>query len=144
MNNIIQYGKKGGILMSDKYFMGYTIHDNSGKLYYPNTVLISNKYEKFTVSMANDILDYLLSIEAIKNTTLTQLKRAKIIFMAMKRILNNQQPPKFTIDDVKLTIDILEEITNMNTLSNEQKKANSKVVLFLKSIFELVDVEINK
>ena len=95
--------------MSDINFMGYKI--NTGiKHFLPNTVLFTKNDEKITVAMAQDAVDYILGVLARKNPLIDTYKKAKTVFSAIKLILENKQPSKVAKDDVKVAIDVLEEI----------------------------------
>lgn len=124
--------------MSDRYFMGYKIHHNTG-FYLPNTVLFSKEDVKITVSMAKDALDYILSMIALKNPVIEKYKKAKAVFTGMKMILENKQPSKFTKEDAKTAVDVLEEITNMTAQSDAEKEQNARYAFICKLLIDGLD-----
>ena len=124
--------------MSDRYFMGYKIHHNTG-FYLPNTVLFSKEDVKITVSMAKDALDYILSMIALKNPVIEKYKKAKAVFTGMKIILENKQPSKFTKEDAKTAVDVLEEITNMTAQSDAEKEQNARYAFICKLLIDGLD-----
>ena len=97
--------------MNDQYVMGYKINTNI-KHYLPNTVLFIRNDEKITVAMAQDAVDYILGVLARKNPLIDAYKKAKTVFSAIKLMLENKQPSRVTKADVKIAIDVLEEIQN--------------------------------
>lgn len=124
--------------MSDRYFMGYKIHYNTG-FYLPNTVLFSKEDVKITVSIAKDALDYILSILALKNPVIEKYKKAKSVFFGMKMILENKQPSKFTKEDTKTAIDVLEEIMNMTARTDTEKEQNARYAFICKLMIDGFD-----
>ena len=124
--------------MSDRYFMGYKI--NAGiKHFLPNTVLFTKNDEKITVAMAQDAVDYILGVLARKNPLIDTYKRAKTVFFAIKLILENKQPSKVTKEDVKIAIDVLEEIQNMTAKSEAEKEYNARCALLCKFLVDGLD-----
>lgn len=121
--------------MSDRYFMGYKIHHNTG-FYLPNTILFSKGDMKITVSMAKDALDYILSMIALKNPVIEKYKRAKAVFSGMKMILENKKPSMFTKEDAKTAIDVLEEITNMTARTDAEKEQNAQYAFVCKLLID--------
>lgn len=124
--------------MSDRYFMGYKIHYNAG-FYFPNTVLFSKDDIKITVSMAKDALDYILSMIALKNPVIEKYKKAKVVYSGMKMILENKQPSRFTKEDAKTAVDVLEEITNMTARTDAEKEQNARYAFICKLLFDGLD-----
>lgn len=117
--------------MSERYFMGYKV--NTGiKHFMPNTVLFTKKDEEITVSMAKDAVDYILGVLARKNPLIDTYKKAKTVFLAIKLILENKQPSRVTKEDVKVAIDVLEEILNMTAKSEAEKEYNARCALLCK------------
>lgn len=124
--------------MSDRYFMGYKINTNI-KYYLPNTVLFTIHDEEITVAMAQDALDYILGELARRNPVIDTYKKAKTVFSAVKLILENKQPSKITKDDVKIAIDVLEEIKNLSARSEAEKEYNAKCALLCKGLVDGLD-----
>lgn len=124
--------------MSDRYFMGYKI--NAGiKHFLPNTVLFTKKDEKITVAMAQDAVDYILGVLARKNPLIDTYKKAKTVFSAIKLILENKQPSRVTKEDVKVAIDVLEEIQNLYAKSEAEKEYNARCALLCKLLVDGLD-----
>ncbi len=121
--------------MSDRYFMGYKIHHNTG-FYLPNTVLFSKEDMKITVSMAKDALDYILSMIALKYPIIEKYKKAKAVFLGMKMILENKQPSKINKEDAKTAVDVLEEITNMTAHTDAEKEQNARCAFICKMVID--------
>lgn len=121
--------------MTDTHFMGYTIHRNS-KHFLPSTVLFSNASTSITVAMANDAIDYVLSVLAHKNPWIDSYKKAKTVFSAIKMFLNNQQPYRLRKEDLKTTVDVLEEIQNASATSDAEKDYNARCALFCKLMID--------
>lgn len=121
--------------MSETYFMGYKINKNI-KHFTSNTVLFSNETDSITVTMAKDFLDYILGLIAIKNPMIEKYQKAKKVFLALKNWLDNRHPHPPNTDDIKATIDVLEEIKNMSANSDDEKAYNSKYALFCKMIID--------
>ncbi len=121
--------------MSYRYFMGYKIHHNTG-FYLPSTILFSKEDVQITVSMAKDALDYVLSMIALKNPVIEKYKKAKAVFLGMKMILENKQPPKFTKEDMKTAIDVLNEIMNMSARTDAEKERNARCASICKMVID--------
>lgn len=121
--------------MSDRYFMGYKINTNI-KHFLPNTVLFTKNDEKITIAMAQDAVDYILGVLARKNPLIDAYKKAKTVFSAIKLILENKQPPKMKKDDVKVAVDVLEEILNMTAKSDAEKEHNARCALLCKLLID--------
>lgn len=114
--------------MSDVYIMGYKVNTNLRK-FMPQAVLFTKNDEKITVEMVQSATDYILGILAIQNPLVAKYKKAKIFFSAINLILENKQPPKISKDDVKIVIDVLEEIHNMYAKSDAEKIFNARCAL---------------
>lgn len=124
--------------MSDQYFMGYKV--NTGiKHFLPNTALFTKNDEKITVAMAQDAVDYILGVLARKNPLIDTYKKAKTVFSAIKLMLENKQPSRVTKDDVKVAIDVLEEILNMTIKSEAEKEYNARCALLCKLLVDGLD-----
>lgn len=124
--------------MSDQYFMGYKV--NTGiKHFLPNTVLFTKNDEKITVAMAQDAVDYILGVLARKNPFIDTYKKAKTVFSAIKLMLENKQPSRVTKDDVKVAIDVLEEILNMTVKSDAEREHNTRCALLCKLLVDGLD-----
>ena len=124
--------------MSDRYFMGYKF--NTGiKHFLPNTVLFTKNDEKITVAMAQDAVNYILGVLAHKNPLIDTYKKAKTVFSAIKLMLENKQPSRVTKEDVKVTIDVLEEIQNLSAKSEAEKEYNARCALLCKLLVDGLD-----
>ena len=124
--------------MSDQYFMGYKV--NVGiKHFLPNTVLFIKNDEKITFSMAQDAVDYILGVLARKNPLIDTYKKAKTVFSAIKLMLENKQPSRVTKEDVKVAIDVLEEIQNLYAKSGAEKEYNARCALLCKLLVDGLD-----
>lgn len=121
--------------MSDNYFMGYKVNTNIN-YYLPNTVLFTKNDEKVTVAMAKDAVDYVLGVLARKNPLIETYKRAKTVFSAIKLILENKHPSRVTNDDLKVTIDVLEEIKNISAKSEAEKEYNARCTFVCKLLID--------
>lgn len=113
--------------------MGYKIHLNIS-YFTPNTVLFSNETDRITVSMVNDVLDYVLSVIALKNPLVESYKKAKTVLSVIKMRLCNKQLSRPSKRDLKTTVDVLEEIFNINAKSEQQKEYNARCSLICKLI----------
>lgn len=124
--------------MSERYFMGYKI--NAGiKHFLPNTVLFIKNDEKITVAMAQDAVDYILGVLARKNPLIDTYKKAKTVFSAIKLMLENKQPSRVTKEDIKVAIDVLEEIQNLYAKSEAEKEYNARCALLCKLLVDGLD-----
>lgn len=124
--------------MSERYFMGYKV--NTGiKHFLPNTVLFIKNDEKITVAMAQDAVDYILGVLARKNPLIDTYKKAKTVFSAIKLMLENKQPSRVTKEDVKVAIDVLEEIQNLYAKSDDEKEYNARCALLCKLLVDGLD-----
>lgn len=121
--------------MNDMYILGYKINTNI-KHYLPNTVLFTKGDEQITVAMAQDAVDYILGVLARKNPLIDKYKKAKTVFSAIQLILSNQKPPKIKKDDVKVAIDVLEEILNSYAKSEAEKEYNARCALLCKWVVD--------
>ena len=117
--------------MSDQYIMGYKIHFNITH-FTPDTVLFSSETDCITVSMVNNVLDYILNIIALKNPLLESYKRAKMVFTAIRNGLANKQMPRLSKKDLETTVDVLKEILNANAKTEQQKEQNERNALICK------------
>ena len=124
--------------MSDRYFMGYKFHTGI-KHFLPNTVLFTKNDEKITVAMAQDAVDYILGVLARKNPLIDTYKKSKTVFSAIKLMLENKQPSRVTKDDIKVAIDVLEEIKNLSAKSEAEKEYNTRCALLCKWLVDGLD-----
>ncbi len=102
----------------------------------PNTILYRDNNVDFTVSMALDMVDYILSVLATKNEQIETYKRAKIFFTATKLMLNNKTPQRLCKEDYKFAVDVVEEIKNMHAHSEQEKIRNANYALLIKFIID--------
>ncbi len=117
--------------MNEPGFMGYKINKNV-KHFLPNTVLFSNKNERITVAMIKNVLDYILGIIATRCPLVESYKTAKTVFDAMKMVLENKRPSKPSKEDMKTTVDVLEEITDLSAKSKWEKEQNARYAFLCK------------
>ena len=121
--------------MNEPGFMGYKINKNV-KHFLPNTVLFSNKNERITVAMIKNVLDYILGIIATRSPLVESYKTAKTVFDAMKMVLENKRPSKPSKEDMKTTVDVLEEITNLSAKSEWEKEQNARYAFLYKLVID--------
>lgn len=126
--------------MDNTYIMGYKVNRNI-KFFRPETVLFSKEEERITVEMANDFLNYILSILARKNPLIESYKKAKKVFSAFKMVFDNKQPPRLSKEDMKTAIDVLEEIKNMSANSDAEKERNARCALVCKLLINSLCVD---
>lgn len=124
-----------GVIMNVLCFMGDKINKNI-KYFLPNTVLFSNEKERITVTMIKEALDYILGIIAIQNPLVESYKTAKAVFSAMKMILENKKPSRPSKTDMKTTVDVLEEITNLSAKSEWEKEQNARYAFLCKLMID--------
>ena len=89
--------------------------------------------------MAQDAVDYILGVLARKNPLIDTYKKAKTVFSAIKLILENKQPSRVTEEDVKVAIDVLEEIQNLSANSEAEKEYNARCALLCKLLVDGLD-----
>ena len=116
------------ILLNDQYIMGYKVHLNITR-FTPNTVLFSRGTDCITVSMVNDVLDYVLDAIAFKSPLSESYKTAKKVLSVIKMILGNKQTSRPSKKDLKTTVAVLKEIFNANARSEQQKEYNERCAL---------------
>ncbi len=121
--------------MNEPGFIGYKINKNV-KHFLPSTVLFSNETERITVGMIKNALDYILSIIATRSPLVESYKTAKTVFGAMKMILENKKPSKPSKADMKTTVDVLEEITNVSAKSEWEKEQNARYAFICKLMID--------
>lgn len=121
--------------MNEPGFMGYKINKNV-KHFLPNTVLFSNENERITVAMIKNALDYILGIIATRSPLVESYKTAKTVFDAMKMVLENKRPSKPSKEDMKTTVDVLEEITNLSAKSEWEKEQNARYAFLCKLVID--------
>lgn len=121
--------------MNEPGFMGYKINKNV-KYFLPNTVLFSNENERITVAMIKNALDYILGIIATRSPLVESYKTAKTVFDAMKMVLENKRPSKPSKEDMKTTVDVLEEITNLSAKPEWEKEQNARYAFLCKLVID--------
>lgn len=121
--------------MNEPDFMGYKINKNV-KHFLPNTVLFSNENERITVAMIKNALDYILGIIVTRSPLVESYKTAKTVFDAMKMVLENKRPSKPSKEDMKTTVDVLEEITNLSAKSEWEKEQNARYAFLCKLVID--------
>lgn len=121
--------------MNEPGFMGYKINKNV-KHFLPNTVLFSDENERITVAMIKNALDYILGIIATRSPLVESYKTVKTVFDAMKMVLENKRPSKPSKEDMKTTVDVLEEITNLSAKSEWEKEQNARYAFLCKLVID--------
>lgn len=121
--------------MPDQYIMGYKIHYNTA-YFTPDTILFSSETHRITVSMVNDVLDYVLGFIAHKSPLSESYKKAKMVLSAIKMRLANKQMSRPSKKDLKITIDVLKEIFNAKARSEYQKERNERSALICKLLID--------
>lgn len=104
----------------------------------PNRILVESNDGtlKITVGMMKNFLEYMLSLESIRNPKLDKYKKAKKLFEAFSLLFNNNQSPKLTKDYFKAAADVIEEIENIKATTDEQKVHNAQMCLAVKVLIE--------
>lgn len=115
--------------------MGYKVHRGI-QHFTPNTVLFSNATNNITVAMANDFLDYALSMIARKNPLIDAYNKAKKVMVSLKKRLANQQPLRCTKQELKTAVEVLEEVMNENAKSEAEKENNARGALICKLLID--------
>jgi hypothetical protein len=126
---------RGETFVDEAAFMGYTINRNI-KHFYPTTILFYNETETITVAIAQDALDYILDLLAEKNPLAASYKTARTVLNAMKMVLDNKRPPKPRKEDLKVAIDVLEEILNQRTISDQERNRNAQMACICKMLID--------
>ena len=117
--------------MHDLYIMGYKVHMNITHFTH-DTVLFSRGTDHITVSMVNNVLDYILGAIAHKNPLTESYKKAKTVVAMIKMKLCNKQFSKPSKKDLETTVDVLKEIFNTNAKLEQQKEQNERNALICK------------
>lgn len=94
--------------------------------------MFSNETNSITVAMANDVLDYVLSIIARKNPMIDAYNKARKVLVSLKKRLANQRPLRCTKQEWRTAIEVMEEVMNENAKSEEQKENNARGALICK------------
>lgn len=111
--------------------MGYKVHLNIAR-FTPDTVLFSRGTDQITVSMVNNVLDYVLSVIALKSPLSESYKKTKTVLSVIKMRLCNKQFSRPSKKDLETTVDVLKEIFNTNAKSDQQKEHNERCALICK------------
>ena len=130
------------INMNNRYIMGYKVNSNI-KYFRPNRILFENEHSKISVSMINDALDYILSIISIHFPPADSYKKARKVFNAVKMILANKQIVPLKKEELKLAVDVLEEVVNLSAKSNEEKQNNAKCAGLCKMMIDKFSSDAN-
>ena len=121
--------------MTDQYIMGYKIHLNTA-YFTPDTILFSRETDCITVSMVNDVLDYVLGVIALKSPLTESYKKAKIVLSVIKMRLSNKQLSRPSKKDLKATVDVLKEVFNANAETKQQKEHNERCAFICKLLID--------
>lgn len=108
--------------------------------FFSNRVLIESDDGtlKVTVGMMKSFLEYMLSLESIRNPQLDKYKKAKKFFESCTLMLNNNQPKKLSKEYFKAAADVIEEIENMKAETEEKKIFNARMCLAVKLLIECI------
>lgn len=117
--------------MTSQYIMGYKVHLNIAR-FMPDTVLFSRGTDQITVSMVNNVLDYVLSVIALKSPLSESYKKTKTVLSVIKMRLCNKQFSRPSKKDLETTVDVLKEIFNTNAETDQQKEHNERCALICK------------
>ena len=123
--------------MTYHYFMGIKVHPFPDQ-FRPNTILFSNEQENFTVSMAQDAMDYILSILSHKDPMINAYMRARTVIRAVRMVLANRRAARPSKEDIKITIDVLKEIMDQKAISEGEKENNAKNAYICKVLIEQI------
>ncbi len=115
--------------------MRYKMNTNI-KYYLPNTVLIKTDDNQFTVAMAKNAVDYILGVLAIKNSQIETYKKARFVFSVIKAVLENKHPSRPKKDDVKVAVDVIEEIKNSSAQTDAEKEHNAQCAFVCKCLID--------
>ena len=129
------YGQQEDILMNNQCIMGYKVHLNIIH-FTPNTVLFSRGTDCITVSMVNDVLDYVLDVIALKSPLSESYNTAKKVLSVLKMRLGNKRLSRPSKKDFKTTVEVLTEIFNANAKSEQQKEYNERCALICKLLID--------
>lgn len=91
--------------------------NNNGRKLLPNMILFGN----VTVAMAEDAVNYILTVIMSKGPLSEPYRIAQKVFNAIRLILINKQPPKISKEELKTAADILGEILKQNTTSKAEQ-----------------------
>lgn len=111
--------------------MEYKVYLNIAR-FTPDTVLFSRGTDYITVSMVNNVLDYVLGAIALKSPLSESYKKAKTVLSVIKMRLCNKQFSRPSKKDLETTVDVLKEIFNTNAESDQQKEHNERCALICK------------
>lgn len=104
--------------MQNRNVFGYTVH-TSITHFTPNTVLFSCGSDRITVSMVNNVLDYVIGYIAVNSSLSESYKKAKTVLTVMKMRLCNKQLSQPSKKDIEITVDVLKEIFNTKAKSEQ-------------------------
>ena len=93
-------------------------------MYYPKYILFNDGVKEITVDMAIEALDYMVSLISLKNRVSSDYKKAILVLKSMKMILNNHIPPKHPKEELKLAVDVIEEVKNSFASSENNPDKN--------------------
>ncbi|MCI8692662.1 MAG: hypothetical protein HFH91_07975 [Lachnospiraceae bacterium] len=117
--------------MNELCFMGYKVNKKT-KYFLPGTILFSNEKEVITVSMIRDAVDYILGIIATYSQLEEPYKTAKVMFGAIKMMLENKKPSRLNKTDIKTEVGALEKIINLSAKSENERVQNARSAFLCK------------
>lgn len=106
-------------------------------MYYPKYILFNDGVKEITVDMAIEALDYMVSLISLKNRVSSDYKKAILVLKSMKMILNNHIPPKHPKEELKLAVDVIEEVKNSFASSEKEKQYNAEMAIRCKMVIEI-------
>lgn len=105
--------------------------------FFPKHVLFNDGIHDVTVDMAIEALDYMVSQISLKNPVSSDYKKAILVLKSMKMILNNHIPPKHPKEELKLAVDVIEEVKNSFASSEKEKQFNAEMAKRCKMVIEI-------
>lgn len=115
-------------------FMGYTFH--SPTEFRPNTILISREKQTITVSMAQEAVEYMISVISKVNPMIGRYSIALKVLRAIQMRLANRQSRKPSKRDVKTACEVLGEIQKEYATTEEQKSQIDQATSLCKLLIE--------
>lgn len=117
-------------------WMGYTIHKRP-KIYQSSTILFSNEYENVTVQMIQELLQFMMSKVRQKNMLSEERRKILKVLNAFKLILENKTPQRLQKEEMKMAVDVIEEIKNENASCEFDIVRNKWMAILCKMMIEV-------
>lgn len=115
-------------------FMGYTFHKLTE--FRPNATLISRENQTITVSMAQEAVEYMISVISKINPRIGRYSVALKVLWAIRVRLANGQPREPHKKDFKIACDVLAEIQKEYATTEEQKSRIDEAASLCKVLIE--------